>query len=144
MNDEGDILEIELHLKEKMKMLSFIREFEPILIDDRKKGDDSAPSPVELFLSAIGSCLAMSFIYCNQLAGAPLNPDDLIIKVIGELGRVDDRLRVIKIHAAFMVKSDQNPSKIQNCFKKFQPFCILSESIQAGIPFSCELIIEDT
>jgi len=139
MSAEGEIVEIELQWKERMKMLSYIRNFDPILIDDRKKGDDSAPSPVEIFLSAIGSCLAMSFIYCNHIAGSPLNPDDLVIKVTGELGRVEDRLRVVKVHADFLVKSDQNPSKIQKCFKKFQPFCILSESIQAGIPFSCDL-----
>ena len=141
MSAEGEIVEIELQWKERMKMLSYIRNFDPILIDDRKKGDNSAPSPVEIFLSAIGSCLAMSFIYCNHIAGSPLNPDDLVIKVTGELGRVEDRLRVIKVHADFVVKSDQNPSKIQKCFKKFQPFCILSESIQAGIPFSCELTL---
>ncbi len=141
MSAEGEIVEIELQWKERMKMLSYIRNFDPILIDDRKKGDDSAPAPVEVFLSAIGSCLAMSFIYCNHIAGSPLNPDDLVIKVTGKLGRVEDRLRVVKVHADFIVKSDQNPSKIQKCFKKFQPFCILSESIQAGIPFSCELTL---
>jgi uncharacterized OsmC-like protein len=92
-----------------------------------------------MFLSAIGSCLAMAFVYCNHIAGAPLNPDDLIVKVAGEVGRVDDRLRVTMVHADFIVKSTRNPSKIQACFKKFQPFCILSESIQAGIPFSCAL-----
>jgi uncharacterized OsmC-like protein len=139
MSAEGEKLEIEVHWKEGMKMLSNIRGFDPILIDDRKKGTDSAPSPVEVFLSAIGSCLAMAFVYCNHIAGTALNPDDLIVKMSGEVGRVDDRLRVTKVHAEFLVKSDQKPSKIQTCFKKFQPFCILSESIQAGIPFSCNL-----
>jgi len=139
MSDEGDTIEIKLQWKGRMQILSNIRDFEPILIDDRKQGDDSAPSPVEMFLSAIGSCLAMSFIYCNQLAGAELSPDDLIVKVSGDLGRVEGRLRLIKVHAKFLVKSEQNSSKIQKCFKKFQPFCILSESIQASIPFSCDL-----
>lgn len=141
MSAEGEIIEVKLHWKDKMKIFSYIRDFDPILIDDRKKGDDSAPSPVELFLSSIGSCLAMSFIYCNHIAGTALNPDDLIVKVTGEVGRVDNRLRVTKVHADFMVESDQNHSKIQTCFKKFQPFCILSESIQAGIPFSCALTL---
>jgi uncharacterized OsmC-like protein len=139
MSDEGDIIEIKLQWKERMKILSHIRDFEPILVDDRKKGDDSAPSPVEIFLTSVGSCLAMSFIYCNHLAGVQLNPDDLIIEISGELGRVNDRLRLIKVHANFILHSDQNSVKIHKCFEKFQPFCILSESIQAGIPFSCDM-----
>ncbi|MFX1298447.1 MAG: OsmC family protein [Promethearchaeota archaeon] len=139
MNSEGNELEIEIYWKEKMKFLTLIRDFEPFLMDDKKKGDDSAPSPVEMFLGSIGSCLAMSFIYCTYLTGIQLNIEEFKVKIIGKLGRINNRLRLIKVNAEFTLKSDKNITKIRKCFNKFQPFCILSESIKVGIPFECNL-----
>ena len=136
-------LEIELYWREGLKIESKIRNFDSVLMDDRKKGQDSAPSPTEMFLSSVGSCLAMAFIYCTNLSGIELKPENFTVKVVGELRRVDERIRLTQVKAAFILKANgRELTKIQKCFMKFQPFCILSESIQMGIPFACDLQIE--
>ncbi len=134
---------VEIHWKGGLKMESSVRQFTPILMDDRKIGEDSAPTPVEMFLSSIASCMSMSFLYCCHLSGIQLGEGDLSIKVSGQLGRVDNRLRVTGIDVDFMVKSSEDDIKVQKCFKKFQPFCILSESIKPAIPINCNLKIRD-
>ena len=142
MNSKDDNkVEVELHWKSGLRIESEIRQFTPILMDDRKKGKDSAPNPVEMFLSAVGSCLAMSFLYCLHLSGVILDPKDFNVKVSGVLGRVNERLRLINIKTEFKIEKTADRVKIEKCFEKFQPFCILSESIQMGIPFSCDLKI---
>lgn len=139
MVTKGDTLAVELRWKEKMKITSFIRNFDSILMDDRKKGDDSAPTPIEVFLSSVGSCLIMSFIYCLYLSGVHLKPDDFDVRVSGAIGRVNNRLRLVNVKTEFLIKTKEDRVKIEKCFEKFQPFCILSESIKSGIPFTCDL-----
>ena len=137
-------VEVELHWGEKLKVLSFIRDLDPFMMDDYKKGEGKVPSPVEMFLSAVGSCLIMAFIYCLHLSRVVLNPDDFQVKVSGKLGRIAERLRVISVEAEFILRNVKKDSqKIQKCFQKFQPFCILSESVAAGISFACNLKIEE-
>ncbi len=142
MATENKVVEVELKWKEKMKVLSFIRDLNPLMIEDLEKGDKEAPSPVEMFLTSIGACLIMSFIYCLSISGVDLNPNDFQVKVSGTVGRVADRLRLIDVKAHFIIKSREDNLKIQKCFKKFQSFCILSESIHVGIAFSCDLKFE--
>jgi uncharacterized OsmC-like protein len=142
MATENKVVEVELKWKEKMKVLSFIRDLNPIMIEDLEKGDKEAPSPVEMFLTSIGACLIMSFIYCLSISGVDLKPNDFQVKVLGTVGRIADRLRLIDVKAHFIIKSREDNLKIQKCFNKFQPFCILSESIHGGIAFSCDLKFE--
>ena len=141
VNSETEKIEVKLQWKEKMKVLTFIRDFNSITMDDHKKGDNSAPSPLEIFLSSVGACLIMLFIHCLNLSNIHINPEDFNLKIAGYLGRVNERLRITEVEAEFIIQSKNNNSKIQRCFKKFQLFCILSESIQAGIRFTNELKI---
>jgi uncharacterized OsmC-like protein len=143
MGSKEDILHVELEWVEKLRMRSLIRDFPPLEMDDRRKGDDQAPTPVEMFLSSIGSCLSMAFVYCMHLARIPLGPGDFVVKIGGKLGRVEERLRLIEVDAEFVVKTKSHKGKVQKCFEKFQPFCILSESIKPSIAFSCSLTIKD-
>ena len=139
--DEEKNVDVELHWKEGLKIESQIRQFSSVLMDDRKKGDDSAPTPVEMFLASVGSCLVMSFVYCTYLAGAKLDGSNFRVKMVGEVERMNDRLRLVNVKAEFRLKSNKDDKKIKKCFEKFQPFCILSTSIKAGISFSCDLSI---
>jgi uncharacterized OsmC-like protein len=143
VSSEQTQIEVELHWQEKMKVLTRVRDFNAILMDDKKMGEHVGPSPVEYFLSSIGSCMIMSFIYCLSLSRIHLNPDDFRVLVVGTLGRLDNRLRLININVDFILKTRSDNPKIRKCFEKFQPFCILSESIKDGIPISCDLKITD-
>ena len=141
VNSEQTQIEVELQWQEKMKVLTHVRDFNMILMDDKKMGEHAGSSPIEYFLSSIGSCMMMSFIYCLSLSRIHLNPDDFRVLVVGKLGRLDDRLRLINIEVDFILKTTNDSPKIRKCFEKFQPFCILSESIKDGIPLSCDLKI---
>jgi hypothetical protein len=85
--------------------------------------------------------MIMSFIYCLSLSRIHLNPEDFRVLVVGTLGRLDNRLRLINIKVNFILKTRSDNLKIRKCFEKFQPFCILSESIKDGIPLYCDLKI---
>ena len=137
--DEDNSVDVELHWKDKLKVESEIRHFNSILMDDRKKGDNTAPTPVEMFLASVGSCLVMSFVYCTHLSGANLDASNFRVKMVGEVERKNDRLRLVNVKAEFRLKSSKDDKKLKKCFEKFQPFCILSESIKSGISFSCDL-----
>ncbi len=139
MESKETLVEVELRWLERLRTQSIVRNFDPIYMDDKKKGDNTAPSPIEMFLSSIGSCLVMSFVYCTYVSRIDLNPDDIRVKVVGKIKRVNDRLRLTEVHAEFIVRGKDKTVKIQKCFEKFQPFCILSESIKSKIPFSCNL-----
>ncbi len=141
INNNNDHVEIELHWREGLQVESIIRNFEVVLMDDRKKGADSAPTPVEMFLSAVGSCLVMSFVYCTYLGGIKINQKEFKVKMVGSVKRKNNRLRLIDVCAEFFLKSSKDDKKIRKCFEKFQPFCILSESIKEGISLSCDLEI---
>ncbi|MHA1130430.1 MAG: OsmC family protein [Candidatus Helarchaeota archaeon] len=143
MESNGYDLQVELKWIKKLRMRTYVRDFPPIDMDDRKKGNDQAPTPVEMFLSSIGSCLSMAFVYCMHLAGIPLKPGDFVVKMGGKLGRIKERLRLVAVNAEFIIKTKSYKAKVQKCFEKFQPFCILSESIKPAITFSCDLIIKD-
>ncbi len=138
VTDDNNV-EVELQWKEGLQIESEIRHFNPVLMDDRKKGKDSAPTPVEMFLASVGSCLIMSFVYCTYLAGAKLDTSNFRVKMVGDIERKNNRLRLVNVRAEFRLKSSKDDIKIKKCFEKFQPFCILSESIKSGISFSCDL-----
>ncbi|MHA1263694.1 MAG: OsmC family protein [Candidatus Helarchaeota archaeon] len=137
-NYQNDI-EVTVNWNQGLQMQSQIRHFTPIFLDDRHKGQDTAPTPVELFLTSIGSCLLMAFVYCLHLSGVELEPNKLVLKIRGKIIRKQGKLRLTEIRAKFILQKDDQILKIQKCFKKFQPFCILSESIKNGIEFSCSM-----
>lgn len=139
ISENQNKIEVDLQWEAGLQIKSFIRNFNPILMDDKNKGEDSAPTPVELFLASIGSCLAMSFIYCLYVGGFSLEPADLQVRMQGDIERRKGRLRVVGIQANFIIKAEKKLKKIEKCFEKFQPFCILSESVKSGIPLTCEL-----
>ncbi|MFX1297919.1 MAG: OsmC family protein [Promethearchaeota archaeon] len=144
MDSEENVYEVELRWKEQLKIEAKIRNFKSFLMDDRIKGNNSAPTPVEMFLSSIGSCMTMAFLYCCHISKIQLKSADVNVKISGKLGRIDKRLRLIKSKVVvFTIKSSENSLKIQKCFEKFQPFCILAESVRAAIPVTSELKLVD-
>lgn len=119
-----------------------IRSFPPLHLDEPRNlgGGDSAPSPLEYLLTAVGGCLLSSLTLCLQKkrVEAGLGAD-----VTGQVERdADGFLRVERIDVTMRVTAPETDwKKAQGCFEIFKKYCIVSASVARGIPIETELAL---
>lgn len=103
-------------------------------------GGGEGPSPTELLASAVGGCLSASLLFCLEKARIPVR--DLSTRVDGTVERNDQgRLRVTGLKVILDVKlEDETSGRLGRCLDIFQDFCIVKESVRAGIPISVEVL----
>ncbi|MHA1143759.1 MAG: OsmC family protein [Candidatus Helarchaeota archaeon] len=141
----------DIPIKARLKWLSNlgfeakIKEFPPIILDEPPdfKGDDRGPSAVEMLLVGIGGCIGTSFVYCLKRFGVKFKALDL--DVSGEIHHVppDLLLRITRTHIVLKITpltdSQEDREQIESCFDYFAKYCIVSKSVEKGIPFDLDL-----
>src|SRR5690606_21493752 len=90
-----------------------------------------------LLAAAVGSCLAASLTFCLNRAKLPF--DGVQAEVHTELVRNERRrLRIggIRVRVRPQLTNGSNGSDDQRaeCFNVFEDFCVVTESVRAGIP----------
>ncbi len=100
-------------------------------------GKDNGPNPARLLAAAVGSCLAASLTFCLNRAKLPF--DGVQTEVHTELVRNERRrLRIggIRVRVRPQLTNGSNGSDDQRaeCFNVFEDFCVVTESVRAGIP----------
>lgn len=104
-------------------------------------GKDQGPNPARLLAAAIGSCLSASLAFCLNRAEIPLA--GLTAKVHADLVRNErKRLRVggvrVELHPR-LASTVEDPSE---CLERFEDFCVVTESVRAGIPVEVSVEFE--
>lgn len=97
-------------------------------------GEGSAPSPSRVLAAAMASCLASSLLFC--LSKARIELRGLRVTARGTLVRNErKRLRVGGLHIElFPEVAAADEARMQRCLEIFEDFCVVTESVRAGIP----------
>ncbi len=117
-----------------------IKAFPPIHFDEPPElgGTDTAPSPLDYLLTAVGGCLVSSFTLCLQKkrVEATLSAD-----VSGRVERdAEGMLRVQAIEVELRVTApEESRKKVEGCYQVFKKYCIVSASVARGIPLETRL-----
>ena len=133
MSEEG-FVELELKWLGELRFDLHIRGTHQFIVDDTE-GTDVAPSPVDLLLGAVSSCLASSFTFCVGKVRAELN--GLKVTANAEISRVEGYLRVtnidVNLYPQFKEEEDLK-KKEDRCISIFRNYCTITESVVRGVP----------
>jgi uncharacterized OsmC-like protein len=97
-------------------------------------GTGTGPTPAGLLAAAVGGCLAASLRFC--LAKARVDPDAINVDVEAHMAPNErGRLRItgLDVHLAPCLPS-VDLARLERCTGLFEEFCIVTESVRAGIP----------
>ncbi len=105
-------------------------------------GEGNGPTPTELLGAAIGGCLGASLVFCLDRSRVPV--EGIRTRVEGTLERNEaGRLRVGGIRVQLQVDLPEPEPRGARCLDLFQDFCIVKESVRAGIPIEVQVVDRD-
>ena len=106
----------------------------PLIVDELPPlGEANGPNPARLLAAAVGSCLSASLLYCLRKSRVEVSQLRTTVEgtiVRNERGRL--RLGGIRVRVAPEVTAEQR-ERMGRCLDLFQDFCIVTESVRAGI-----------
>jgi uncharacterized OsmC-like protein len=120
-----------------LKTQSIIRGFE-VETDEPKShfGTNTAPAPVEIFISSIGACLLSTFAW--SIMKARVSIQDCTVDVKAHTDEKDKAERVNKAMITLTVWGDnKDKKKLEQCFDISKKICTLTNSVS----FPMEIII---
>jgi organic hydroperoxide reductase OsmC/OhrA len=122
-------------------MIDFNKDGMPNLLTDEMPplGEGKGPNPARLLAAAVGTCLAASLLFCLQKGR--IEPQMVRAVVEGEMERNDRgrfRIRELRVRLEPALDAADLP-RISRCAEIFEDFCIVTESVRAGIDVLVEL-----
>ena len=112
----------------------------PLITDEPPPlGEGNGPNPARLLAAAVGNCLAASFMFC--LKKAQIEPQDLRAVVDGQITRnARGRLRISELRVRLEPHfAPEDLARSARCVGLFEDFCIVTESVRAGIDVMVEM-----
>ena len=103
-------------------------------------GGDTGPNASKVLAAAMGNCLTASLLFCLQKARAEVG--EIETKVEGKMRRNENgRWRVAEVNVEISpeINMEEFQSQYNRCHGLFEDFCIVSQSIQEGIPINVEV-----
>jgi len=142
LSEEEKNFTIEL---ERLQDYSFRVDFglegvEELLMDEPEPlGKGVGPNASRLLAAAMGNCLSSSLLFCLQRARAPIK--GMKTEVNGKMTRNEKgRWRITEISVELNPDVDKEYiSQMEKCTKLFEDFCIVSKSVQQGIPLQVKV-----
>ena len=112
-------------------------EVENLIMDEPEPvGAGSGPNASRVLAAAVANCLSASLIFCLQKAKAEVK--GMRTRAEGRLRRNEEgRWRIAEIDVE--ITPDVDPefrSQMERCLSLFEDFCIVSKSIEQGIPLN--------
>lgn len=106
-------------------------------------GAAAGPSPVELLVSAVASCLTDSLVFALTKFKQP--SDGMRTEATGELGRnTDKRLRVTQINVTIHLGHAQAQiERLERILDQFEQFCTVSQSVAPCLPIHLTVMDSD-
>lgn len=103
-------------------------------------GGGSGPNASKVLAAAVGNCLSASLLFCLQRAKAEVG--GIEAKVSGVIARNEEgRWRIREMHVELKPEvDDEYANQLKRCTEIFENFCIVSQSIQQGIPISVKVL----
>jgi len=112
----------------------------PLVVDELPPlGEANGPNPARLLAAAVGSCLSASLLYCLRKSRVEVAELRTMVEgtiVRNERGRL--RIGALRVRLAPEVTQEQR-DRMGRCLDLFQDFCIVTESVRAGIAVDVEV-----
>jgi len=113
---------------------------DPLIMDEPEPvGADSGPNAGKVLAAAMGNCLTASLLFCLQKARAEVG--EIETKVEGVMRRNEEgrwRIAEIDVEISPEVGEGYDP-QYRRCLGLFEDFCIISKSIEQGIPINVKV-----
>ena len=103
-------------------------------------GGDTGPNASKVLAAAMGNCLTASLLFCLNKARAQVG--EIKTNVQGKMRRNENgrwRIAEINVELSPEIDMDEFGSQFDRCSKLFEDFCIVSKSIEEGIPINVEV-----
>ena len=103
-------------------------------------GGDVGPNASKVLAAAMGNCLTASLLFCLNKARAEVG--GIETNVEGRMRRNEKgRWRIAEINVDISPEMDMEyfGSQYERCSKLFEDFCIVSKSIEEGIPVNVQV-----
>ena len=113
---------------------------EPLYMDEPEPvGGDSGPNASKVLAAAMGNCLTASLLFCLQKARAKVG--DVETKVDGVVRRNGKgRWRITEINVEISPEvGEEYDSQYKRCLGLFEEFCVVSKSVEQGIPINVKV-----
>lgn len=104
-------------------------------------GAGRGPNAARLVVAAVANCLAASFVFCMRTKFRQ-NPGPVRARALGRLERnARGRYRIagIEVEIALAEALGAIPHQ-QRCVEQFEDFCVVTQSVRAGIPVSVRVV----
>ena len=135
MDDQGFSVELALSGAYEMEVDFGIPGVGALTVDEPPPlGGGEGPNPARLLAAAVGSCMSASLLFC--LRRAHLDAPGLRTRVEGTLVRNErGRLRIGGLRVTLRPgMPPEDAERAARCLELFEDFCIVGQSVQAGIP----------
>ena len=103
-------------------------------------GGDVGPNASKVLAAAMGNCLTASLLFCLNKARAEVG--GIETNVEGKMRRNENgrwRIAEITVDISPEINTDEFGNQYERCTKLFEDFCIVSKSIEEGIPVNVEV-----
>ncbi len=139
---EEKILTVELErLQDYSFKIDFGHEGMEALVTDEETplGKGVGPNPSMLLAAAMGNCLSSSLLFCLKRARAEVK--GMKTRVNAKMTRNEKgRWRIIGIDVDLNAEVDKEYfAQMERCIALFEDFCIVSKSVEQGIPFKVKI-----
>lgn len=112
----------------------------PLYMDEPEPvGEGGGPNAGKVLAAAMGNCLTASLLFCLQKARAEVG--NIETRVDGVMRRNDKgRWRIAEINVEISPEvGEEYGSQYERCLGLFEEFCVVSESIEQGIPINVQV-----
>ena len=112
----------------------------PLTVDEPPPlGGGQGPNPARLLAAATASCLAASAAFC--LRRSRIAVEGMHAEATATLGRNEEgrwRIEGIRVHLRPEVAAE-DAHRIGRCLELFEDYCVVTQSVRAGIPIDVEV-----
>jgi organic hydroperoxide reductase OsmC/OhrA len=113
----------------------------PLMVDEQPPiGAGRGPNPARILATAVGHCLASSFLFCVRKSRVEVTA--LAVRVEGTIVRNErGRLRLggLRVRLAPGVRAEDR-ERLGRCLEIFEDFCIVTQSVRAGLDVQVEVV----
>ena len=105
-------------------------------------GAGAGPNAARLLAAAVGNCLSSSALFCMRKARVPVTGMRTTVRttlVRNEAGRLRIGGVEVELHPEV---PDEEQARIARCLDLFEDFCLVTESVRAGIDVGVEVTVE--
>jgi uncharacterized OsmC-like protein len=136
---EEETFKVSLEMVEGYRFRIDMNSAQEIFMDEPKPlGSGDYPNAGKFLAAAVGNCLCESLAFCVRRTHTEML--SLRAEVFSKMERNErGRLRITHIKVTLHPELS-DPTKLKLCQDIFEDFCIVSQSVKAGIPMDVDII----